>query len=68
MNCSVCSQDSDVSACDLLQLKLRDSKRVLALNLSNGVLRSSSIDREIQPRSDDKSRSFATLMRAVSVL
>ncbi len=32
------------------------------------ALRSRSTNREIQPRSDDKSRSFVTLMRAVSVL
>ncbi len=32
VNWSVCSKDSEVSACDLPQLKLRDSKRVLALN------------------------------------
>ncbi len=32
VNWSVCSKDSKVSACDLPQLKLRDSKRVLALN------------------------------------
>ncbi len=32
MNRSVSSEDSEVSACDLPQLKLRDSKRVLALN------------------------------------
>ncbi len=32
VNCSVCSKYSEVSACDLLQLKLRDSNRVLALN------------------------------------
>ncbi len=36
--------------------------------VSNLALRSSSTNREIQPRSDDKSRSFVTLMRAVSVL
>ncbi len=43
-------------------------KRMLWLIMSNAVLRSSSTNREIQPRSDDKSRSFVTLMRAVSVL
>ncbi len=36
--------------------------------VSKAALRSSSTNREIQPRSDDKSRSFVTLMRAVSVL
>ncbi len=39
-------------------------KRLLWLIVSNAALRS----REIQPRSDDRSRSFVTLMRAVSVL
>ncbi len=43
-------------------------KRMLWLIVSNAALRSRSINREIQPRSDDKSRSFVTLMRAVSVL
>ncbi len=43
-------------------------KRMLWSIVSNAVLRSSSTNREIQPRSDDKSRSFVTLMRAVSVL
>jgi len=32
--------------------------------VSNAALRSSNINREIQPRSDDKSKSFVTLMRA----
>ena len=36
--------------------------------VSNAALRSSNTNREIQPRSDDKSKSFVTLMRAVSVL
>ncbi len=36
--------------------------------MSNAALRSSSTNREIQPRSDDKCRLFVTLMRAVSVL
>jgi len=36
--------------------------------VSNAALRSSNTNREIQPRSDDKSKSFETVMRAVSVL
>ncbi len=43
-------------------------KRMLWSIVSNAALRSKSTNREIQPRSDDKSRSFVTLMRAVSVL
>ncbi len=43
-------------------------KRMLWSIVSNAALRSSRTNREIQPRSDDKSRSFVTLMRAVSVL
>ncbi len=43
-------------------------KRMLWLIVSNAALRSSSTNREKQPRSDDKSRSFVTLVRAVSVL
>ncbi len=43
-------------------------RRLLWSIVSNAALRSSSTNREIQPRSDDKSRSFVTLMRAVSVL
>ncbi len=42
-------------------------KRMLWSIVSNAALRSRSTNREIQPRSDDKSRSFVTL-RAVSVL
>ncbi len=37
-------------------------KRMLWSIVSNAALRSSSTNREIQPRSDDKSRSFVTLM------
>ena len=36
--------------------------------VSNAALRSSNTNRETQPRSDDKSKSFVTLTRAVSVL
>ncbi len=36
--------------------------------VSKAGLRSSSTNREIQPLSDDNSRPFVTLMRAVSVL
>ncbi len=43
-------------------------KRILWSIVSNAPLRSRSTNREMQPRSDDKSRSFVTLMRAVSVL
>ncbi len=43
-------------------------KRILWSIVLNAALRSSSTNREIQPRSDDTSRSFVTLMRAVSVL
>ncbi len=39
-------------------------KRMLWSIVSNAALRSSSTNREIQPRSDDKSRSCVTLMRA----
>ncbi len=42
-------------------------KRMLWSIVSNAALRSRSTNREIQPQSDDKSRSFVTLMRAVSV-
>jgi len=40
----------------------------MATNVSNTALRLSNTNREIQPRSDYKSKSFLTLMRAVSVL
>jgi len=43
-------------------------KRMLWSIVSNAALRSSNTNREIQPQSDDKSKSFGTLMRAVSVL
>ncbi len=40
-------------------------KRMLWSIVSNAALRSSRTNREIQPRSDDRSRSLVTLMRAV---
>jgi len=43
-------------------------KIILWSMVSNAVLRSSNTNREVQPRLDDKSKTFVTLMRAVSVL
>ncbi len=57
------------NALPLMPMKVFNSiQRMLWSIVSNAALRSRSTNREIQPRSDDKSRSFVTLMRAVSVL
>jgi len=43
-------------------------ERMLWSIVSKAALRSSNTNREIQPQSHDKRKSFVTLMRAVSVL